>query len=446
MITRRDLTRLTILSLAALGGAGTLTGCSDEKSPNGKGGGGVMDDGGIQLVSSDVKRAAGDPTILPDVVTGLQALTHGLYDGVAAGTDNVVISPYSVLIALGMTLVGADGKTADEMREVLGTGSLGDRWHKGVNALTVHIDGLAGTQKRVDGSKAELELATANQLFGQRDVGWEQDFVDLLAKEYGASVRAVDFVQATEEARTLINGWVEEQTNDRIVDLVPEAVLDALTRLVLVNAIYLKAPWEQPFEKPLTAAGAFHRADGSSIDVDLMHKPDLAAAMATGDGWQAVVLPYAGKKVAMTIVLPDADAFDEVERAVASKGFTHIARQATPTSVDLKLPKWKFRTEVLLNEVLAALGMPTAFSDDADFTPMTDEDLTLRISAVLHQGFIAVDEEGTEAAAATAVVMKTLSAPAPGKTLVIDRPFLFAIHDVEHHAPLFVGRVSDPTA
>src|SRR3546814_18052084 len=148
MINRRDLTRFTILSLAALSGAGALTACRDEKDPKGTGGGGVREDGGIQLVSSDVKRAAGDPTILPDVVTGLQALTHGLYDGVAAGADNVVISPYSVLIALGMTLVGADGKTADQMREVLGHGRLGDPWHKGVNALTCHIERFDRTPQR----------------------------------------------------------------------------------------------------------------------------------------------------------------------------------------------------------------------------------------------------------------------------------------------------------
>lgn len=443
-IDRRHTLRFGLLGLAALGGVGTLTACSGEtdggQTPDADPAG--PDD--IQLISSDVKRAAGDPSLVPDVVEGLQALAGGLYDGIAAEPGNVVLSPYSVLVALGMTLTGAAGTTAEEMRTVLGAGDLGDRWHKGVNALTAHIDGLAGQQERADGSEAELLLATANQLFGQRDVAWERDFVDHVAKEYGAPLRAVDFEGATEQARVLINDWVEQQTNDRIVDLVPEGVLDSLTRLVLVNAIHLKAPWEHPFEKTLTAPGPFRRADGSEVTVDLMRRPDVSGSVATGEGWRAAVLPYAGGRLAMTVVLPDDGAFADVEREVADGGFTWIAEQAQPAAIDLTLPKWSFRTAASLKKLLMALGMPTAFGA-ADFTPMTDEDLDLVIAEVLHQGFIAVDEEGTEAAAATAVVMRETSAPI-AEPFAVDRPFLFAIHDVEHRAPLFVGRVVDPTA
>ncbi|GAA1503230.1 serpin family protein [Nocardioides humi] len=430
------------LGLAALA-VGTVSGCGDDvivdPEPAGP-------DGEIELVSSDVPRAAGDVTVLPDVVAGLRTLASGLYDGVAAQPGNVVLSPYSVLVALGMTLVGAAGTTADEMRGVLGVGDLGDRWHKGVNALTSYVEGLAGSQQRADGSAATLVLTTANQLFGQREVGWSADFLDLLAKEYGAPIRAVDFAGATEDARVLINDWVEQQTNDRIVDLIPEGVLDTLTRLVLVNAIYLKAPWEQPFEKDLTAPGTFHRADGTDVEVDLMRRPDLAARLARGEGWRAVVVPYAGQRLAMTVVVPDEGAFAQVESAVAGDGLAGILQAAEPAAVDLSLPKWRFRTQAPLGDLLAALGMPTAFDDRrADFSPMTDEDLLLYIAAVLHQGFIAVDEEGTEAAAATAVVMRTESAVV-AEEVVVDRPYLFVIHDVEHGTPLFVGRVSDPTA
>lgn len=380
------------------------------------------------------------------MVAGLQALGGELYAGLAAKPGNLVLSPYSILIALGMTLVGAAGKTAEEMEDVLGVGKLGDRWHKGVNALTSYVDGLAGEQERGDGSKAELALATANQLFGQQGVGWEAEFLDLLAKEYGAGLRAVDFETATEQARILINGWVEEQTNERIVDLIPDGVLDNLTRLVLVNAVYLKAPWEEPFEKSLTAPGKFTLADGSSVDVDLMNKPDLSGGLTSGKGWKAVVLPYAGQALAMTVVLPDQGRFGAVEKAIAKDGLGAFTAGAKPAAINLKLPKWTFRTNAPLGDLLKQLGMPTAFSEtDADFTPMTDEDLPLHIAAVLHQGFIAVDEEGTEAAAATAVVMRTESAMVT-EEFTVDRPFLFVIHDLEFGAPLFVGRVTDPTS
>lgn len=444
-IDRRHTLRFGLLALAAAGGAQVLTACSGDDEPGPKLDPGVTDDG-IQLVSSDVKRASGDPTVLPEVVAGLQTLAGELYGGLAAKPGNVVLSPYSILVALGMTLVGAAGRTAEEMRDVLGVGDLGDRWHKGVNALTAHIDGLAGNQQRADGSEAELALATANQLFGQQGVGWEVEFLDLLAKEYGAGLRTVDYKTAADEARALINAWVEDQTNDRIVDLIPEGVLESLTRLVLVNAVYLKAPWEQPFEKELTAAGAFERADGSSVDVDMMNRPDLSGALAAGDGWRAATVPYAGQRLAMTVVLPDRGAFEAVEAIVVKDGVGALLSGGAPAAIDLTLPKWTFRTDAPLGDLLKELGMPTAFVDGrADFRPMTDEDLPLHIAAVLHQGFIAVDEEGTEAAAATAVVMRTESAVVT-EAFTADRPFLFVIHDVDHGTPLFVGRVADPTS
>lgn len=439
---RRDTLRFGLLGLALIGGAGALTACAADQTPGQKAGGPTGD---LELLSSDLKRASGDATVLPDVVAGLQTLAGDLYSGIAATPGNLVFSPYSVLVALGMTLVGAAGTTAEEMRDVLGASDLGDRWHKGVNALTSYVDGLAGKQKRLDGSAAELALATANQLFGQQGVGWEDEFLDLLAKEYGAGMRAVDFKTAAEEARVLINNWVEDQTRDRIVDLIPEGVLDDLTRLVLVNAIYLKAPWEQPFEKSFTKPGKFTKGDGSSVDVDMMNKPDLSGGLASGTGWRGAILPYAGSRLAMTVVLPDEGELAAVEASIVKDGLGVLTPGGAPAAINLTLPKWTFRTSAPLGELLKEIGMPTAFIDgQADFTPMTDEDLPLHIAAVLHQGFIAVDEEGTEAAAATAVVMRTESAVVT-ETFTVDRPFLFVIHDLENNAPLFVGRVTDPS-
>ncbi|WP_028656696.1 serpin family protein [Nocardioides sp. J54] len=441
MIDRRDTLRLGLLALAVLGGTGTLAACTGQEDPGSEPVPDELD--GIELVSSDVERAAGDGSLVPDVVAGLHGLAGGLYRTLATEPGNVVLSPYSVLVALGMTLTGAAGRTAEEMRDVLGASDLGDRWHKGANALTSYVDGLAGEQGRADGSKAELELATANQVFGQQGVGWSADFLDLLAKEYGAALRAVDFEGATEQARTRVNDWVEQQTNDRIVDLLPEGSLDPSTRMVLVNAIYLKAPWEQPFEEGLTAAGDFRRADGTTVQVDLMRNPMLSGALATGDGWRAATVPYAGRGLAMTVVLPDGPDLTQVEEQ-AARDLAPFIGSGQPTNLDLHLPRWSFRFGSSLKDALQQLGMEAAFGD-ADFRPMTDEDLDLYVDDVFHQGFIAVDEEGTEAAAATAVVMAETSAPVTVEVKV-DRPFLFVIHDLEHGTPLFLGRVADPTA
>lgn len=402
-----------------------------------------MTEGGeLDLVGSDADRTPGDPQAIPDVVAAMHRFAGGVY-GALPADDNLVLSPYSIAVALGMTLAGAGGTTAEEMRTVLGAD---DRFHAGLNALTSYVEGLAGRQERADGSTADVALDAANQLFGQRDVGWEQEFLDLLAEQYGAGMRTVDFATAFEEARELINTWVEERTHDRIEDLIPEGVLDAMTRLVLVNAIYLKAPWEVPFEKQLTAPGRFHLADGSAVETELMSGPEIDGRLAGGDGWQAARLLYAGGRLAMTVVLPDEGRLADVEALVATGGLPDLVADGRRAKLDVRLPRWSYRTSAALGEALKELGMPTAFDPiAADFRPMTDEDLDLSIAAVLHQGFIAVDEEGTEAAAATAVVARLTSLPRT-EPFHVDRPFLYVIHDVEHGTPLFLGRVLDPTA
>lgn len=399
----------------------------------------------LELVMSDLRRSPGDPDAIPEVVAALHALAGGLYGRLAAEPGNLVLSPYSVAVALGMTLPGAGGRTAAEMRDVLGVTS-DARFHGGLNALTTHVEGLAGPQERADGTKADLALDGANQLYGQNGVGWERDFLDLLAREYGAGLRTVDFQSASDEARVLINDWVAGRTQDLIPELIPAGALDHLTRLVLVNALYLKAPWESPFEKSLTESMPFHRPDGSSVDVDTMVQPMLTTTMSKGDGWRAARLPYAGRTLAMTLVLPDPGRLREVERSLSSGGLAEVMSTGRRAMLDVRLPKWTFRTQAPLNDVLQQLGMRTAFDPkQADFRPMTEEDLDLYVSAVLHEGFIAVDEEGTEAAAATAVVMRDTSAPVT-EPFHVDRPFLFAIHDAEYGTPLFLGRVDDPSA
>lgn len=398
----------------------------------------------LELVKSNLRRSPGTPDAIPEVVAALHAFAGGLYGRLAAESGNLVLSPYSVAVALGMTLSGAGGRTAAEMRDVLGVASDAP-FHGGLNALTEYIEGLAGPQDRADGSKAVLALGGANQLYGQQGVGWERDFLDMLAGEYGAGMQTVDYQNAHEEARVLINDWVAGRTQDRIRELIPAGLLNPLTRLVLVNALYLKAPWETPFEKSLTQSMPFHLRDGSSVDVDTMVQT-LTTMMTQGDGWRAARLPYAGRALAMTLVLPDPGRLREVEGLLTSGGLTDVMNAGRQATVDLRLPRWTFRTQAPLTDVLQGLGMHSAFDpDEADFRPMTEQDLDLYVSEVLHEGFIAVDEEGAEAAAATAVLVSHVSGTIT-EPFHVDRPFLFVIHDVEYDTPLFLGRVDDPSA
>lgn len=220
-MTRRELLRLAALAAVA---SPLAAACGD----GGSGSRGPGAAKGVELVESDLGRSAGEPDAIPEVVAALQGFAGSLYGGLAAERGNVVLSPYSVAVALAMTLPGAAGRTADEMRTVLGVRDEA-RFHAGLNALTAYVEGLAGTQERADGSEAELALAGANQLYGQQGVTWERDFLDLLAREYGAGLRTVDYRNAHERARDLINGWVARRTHERIPELVPAGVLDPLT-------------------------------------------------------------------------------------------------------------------------------------------------------------------------------------------------------------------------
>lgn len=441
MLDRRALLRALSLSALAAGAAPLMAACGgDPGKPTPPAPGGDTE---LGLVSSDVRRAEAPATAVPAASASVHSLGAGLYGQLATEPGNLALSPYSVAVALAMTQNGAVGQTRAQMLDVLAADA--DELNEGLNALTVHIESLAGPQERADGTKAKIELAAANALFGQASMTFGQPFLDTLARDYGAGMRTVDYERATEAARTAINEWTAEQTHDRIEEIIPSGVLDALTRLVLVNAIYLKAPWERPFEKNLTADGPFHLEDGSTVTVPMMRPSDGPVALGRGDGWQAVPLPYAGGRLAMTVVLPDAGRLADVEALVVAGGLPEILASPKPEGVGLLLPKWTFRTAAPLRDALMALGMTLPFeAGRADFSAMTSE-ADLYIAAVLHQAFIAVDEDGTEAAAATAVVVGATSA-AQETPVVVDRPFLFVIHDVEHATPLFVGRVSDPSA
>lgn len=364
-------------------------------------------------------------------VGSARLLGSGLWATVAyESSGNIAISPYSVAVALGMTLAGARGQTRTEMEDVLGGGV-------GLGEIARLLDEQDGAQE----SAGEV-LDAANAIFAQAGLAWRQEFLDVLDSEFGAEPHMVDYADA-EAARSTINGWTSARTRERIPEIVPAGVLTAESRLVLVNALYFKGAWEEPFWEHSTADAEFHLADGTTIPVPTMRLA-LHAATGAGDSWRALRLPYVGGRTAMTILLPEPGRLPDVEALVAAGMWDALLDVPEGGRMDVSLPRFTFRTGAALGEHLSALGMPTAFSDAADFSAMTEAE-QLKISEVLHEVFIAVDEAGTEAAAATAVLMQRAAGiPAPPEPFVVDRPFLFVIHDVEHGTPLFVGRVADP--
>jgi serpin B len=351
-----------------------------------------------------------------------------------------VISPASIAIALAMARAGARGETADQMDAVLrALGS--DEGAAGINALDQALAARSGTFKGPDNAPHDLTLRIANAPFAQRDTVFEAAFLDALASRFGAGVRLVDYKTDAEGARRQINGWVNDATERRIPELLTPGILDALTRLVLVNAIYLKAPWETAFPADATEPAPFTRLDGSTVNVPTMSLQE-SFRYDQGSGWRAVELPYAGGSLAMTIVVPDDLA--AFEQQLDAGSFASLTAALGPHEVDLTLPRFEIVTKADLAALLGELGMSLAFDPDrAEFSGMTAQE-QLFIAHVVHQANISVDEKGTEAAAATAVVMSTTAMPAEIVRMRVDRPFLFALRDLPTGTILFLGRVLDP--
>ncbi len=280
-----------------------------------------------------------------------------------------------------------------------------------------------------------------NAIWGQKDYSFLDEFLDTLAENYGAGLRVVDFINETEEARVTINEWVEKQTEGRIEDLIPKGAVDAATRLVLTNAIYFNAAWAYPFEPTDTQDGPFHLLDGGQVTVPFMFRAERYGC-AYGDGYVAVELPYDGDELSMVVIMPDIDNFETFEASLTAERVAGIIGDIEYTQVALTMPRFEFESEFKLNDMLIEMGMPVAFGPGADFSGMTGG-RDLYISDVLHKAFVGVDEAGTEAAAATAVIMKQ-SVALEEAEVIVDHPFLFLIRDIETEAILFVGRVMNP--
>jgi len=397
-----------------------------------------------ELAIADVPRSVASPDDARAAAAGINALGLDMLRVLAAQEPNTVISPASIAIALGMARAGANGQTAAEMDTVMrGVGAPDNAaW---LNALDQALASRSGSFEDSSGETRDVTLRIANAPFSQRGMPLEEAYLTALAEAYGAGVRLVDYIGDADGSRRLINAWVDEQTEHRIEELLPADSVNELTRLILVNAIYLKAPWRIPFAEEATADRTFIRADGSRVDVPMMsagHQMEFAS----GAGWQAVNLPYVGDKLSMLLILPD-DPSAFLETLDASQLDAIVAGLDGSRVVELSLPKFGIETQAELGDLLSALGMPTAFDENAaDFSGITTAE-RLHISAVIHQANIDVDEAGTEAAAATAVIGSVTGGPPPEKVeLRFDRPFLFALRDIETGAVLFLGAVGDPSS
>jgi len=373
------------------------------------------------------------------LVDGNNAFALDLYQSLRSQGGNLIYSPFSISLALAMTYAGARNATESQMADTMRFLPQ-DKLHTAFNALDLT---LTAEHKAESKDQNPLQLNIANAVWAEQTYSFQQNFLDTIALNYGAGINLADFINQYEPTRKEINGWVSGKTNDKINDLIPEGALNPNTRMVLVNAIYFKADWLEQFDANSTSDYAFHLLDGSTINVPTMFN-GMSIPYMQGNNYQAVELAYAGNTAAMDIIVPDEGKFEEFESAFDSATLNNITNNMQPASVAFGLPKFTFSSDFGLSDQLAGLGMPDAFdADKADFSGMTGKP-DLFISDVIHKAFVAVDEKGTEAAAATAVLMETTSARMNNVNLIVDRPFIFIIRDLETGQILFAGRVLNP--
>ena len=376
---------------------------------------------------------------ISELVDGNNAFALDVYQALHSQDGNLILSPFSISLALAMTHAGARGETEAQMAQTLHFPGQ-EQLHPAFNALDLALE---SEKLNLDKDQEPMQLNIANAVWAEQTFSFLQEYLDTIAVNYGAGIHLSDFVNNYEPTRREINNWVSDETKDKIKNLLPDGSLSADTRMVLVNAIYFKADWLDQFDANDTYDYTFYLLDGSQVTVPMMGQM-MYIPYAAGDGYQAVELPYAGNSAAMDIIVPDAGRFEEVESALTSERLNEILGSMEQNSVMLRMPKFEFESSFSLSDTLTNMGMPAAFDRNAaDFSGMTGKQ-DLFIGDVIHKAFVAVDEEGTEAAAATAVIMELAGAAFSELSLIIDRPFIFFIRDLETGQILFVGRVVNP--
>jgi serpin B len=355
---------------------------------------------------------------------------------------NLFFSPYSISSALAITYEGARGATADEIRSVL---------HLPEND-TIRREGFSEINAGINSGDAGYALHTANALWAEETYPFLPGYIGTAQRYYSANVTNLDFINKPEESRKAINAWVEEQTEDKIQNLLPDGSIDPLTRLVITNAIYFKGPWVKQFEKNETTMADFRTDAGSTVQVLMMQRTDEEAVYpyAETETLQVLAMPYAhesGNELSMLVILPKDENLTAAEATLDAQELADLRQSLASQRVKVYFPKFTLETEYGLPDTLAAMGMPTAFTGAADFSGM-DGSKNLFISNVVHKAFIDVNEEGTEAAAATGVVMVLSAAPSepPIPVFRADHPFTFLIQENETGNILFMGRVVHPSS
>jgi serine protease inhibitor len=370
-------------------------------------------------------------------VEGNNAFAVELYGRLRQQDGNLFFSPESISTALAMTYAGTQGETASEMAKTLHFTLPPARLHPAMGALLADLNA----------AHTGYQLHVANALWAQQGYVILDDFLKLTQTDYGAGFKQVDFKGATEAARQTINQWVEQKTADKIGDLIQPGVLNARTKLVLTDAIYFKGDWETQFDKSLTKDEDFHTSQAQSLKAPLMHR-EGAFNYFNGETFQALEIPYKGRELSMIVLLPnDVTGLPALEQSLTAQNTQQwLSRLRPAPKVVVAVPRFKMTRQFRLSDTLAAMGMPSAFNASADFSAMNPK-RDLFISAVIHKAFVDVNEEGTEAAAATAVVVARAMAvqrPQPPIVFRADHPFLFLIRDNRSGSILFMGRVTNP--
>jgi len=404
------------------------------------------------------KTTANEKTDKQLIVAGNNKFALELYAKLCSEEGNLFFSPYSISTALAMAHAGARGQTEAQMAKVLhfptrSGGSWPDpnqklnyseqvrnrqRFHSAFGVIIKDLNAR--------GKKGGYELTVANALWGQKGYGIVTNFIRVVLDYYGGECKQVDFIKATETARKTINTWVEKETNDKIKNLIQKGVLDSMTRLVLTNAIYFKGNWARQFKKDRTKDAPFTLANGKKVDVGMMNQTAEFNYMET-ESFQGLELPYVDDELSMIILLPkEFDGLDEFEKTLTVENLSKWMDELHNREVRVSVPKFKMTSQFALTSVLKSMGMIDAFSVNADFSGMNGR-RDLFISAVIHKAYVDVNEEGTEAAAATAVTMKLTSVgPTRIPVFQADHPFLFVIRDNHSGSILFIGRVMNPNA
>lgn len=396
----------------------------------------------IEIVESNKRRETNPSTRGDDIkslVDGNNTFAFDIYNSLRSENGNLILSPYSISLALAMTYAGARGETEAQMARTLHFTPQG-KLHPSFNTLDLALE---KEPINLDKDKEPMQLNIANAVWAEKTFSFLPEFLDTIAINYGAGVNLADFKNEPNQERTTINNWVSDQTEDKINDLLPDGSITTDTRMVLVNAIYFKADWLDQFDANHTGDYPFNLLDGTQVNIPMMGQ-GMYIPYTQGEGYTAVELPYAGDTAAMDIIVPDVGKFEDIESALTGDMFNTIIGNMSQTSLMLSLPKFKFESSFGLSYTLDQLGMVDAFNaNTADFSGMTGNK-DLFIGNVIHKAFVAVDEEGTEAAAATAVIMEAAGAPMWDVSLLVDRPFIFIIRDKVNGQILFIGRVLNP--